>query len=306
MNSMDMTVRIGELRLKNPVTVASGTFGFGEEYACFYDTGKLGALFIKGLTMKEREGNPPPRIFETPAGMINSIGLQNPGLEGFLDDIVPGTKKIGTAIIANVSGESLEEYIAIARRLRETDAVDAIELNVSCPNVRAGGIEFGKSGEAIARLTEKTVNAVHPMPVIVKLTPLVADIAEMARIAEQEGADAVSLINTLPAMVIDWKKDRLSTGRLIGGLSGPAIKPVALRLVWDVSQSVDIPVIGMGGIRNVDDALQFFSAGADAISIGTANFINPTVALEVLEGLTAFMQEHAIESIDALKTFVQT
>lgn len=301
----DIKVTIGNIRLKNPITVASGTFGFGNEYEDFYEVNQLGGIFLKGLTLEEREGNPPPRIAETPAGMINCIGLQNPGLEKFLVEMVPALRQIDTVIIANIAGRTIQEYTEIASRLAEEKAVSAIELNVSCPNVSEGGIEFGKSEKMLAELTSSVVKAATPLPVIVKLTPQVSDIKLMAKIAEDSGASAISLINTVPAMVVDWKKERCPAGHLLGGLSGPAIKPIALRLVWEVAQTVSIPVIGMGGIMNVEDALEFFYAGADAICVGTANFVNPTSAIEILTALTDFLQKRDLKNLDELKRYLQ-
>ncbi|MCD6385137.1 dihydroorotate dehydrogenase [Candidatus Sumerlaeota bacterium] len=302
----DLSVRLGRLVLKNPVTVASGTFGFGSEYAEFYDVSELGAIFTKAITIDERTGNPPPRIAETPAGMLNSIGLQNPGLEQFLKEIVPEIKKINTVIIANVAGNCVEDYVRIASRLVEENAVDAVELNVSCPNVTEGGIEFGKSEKILAELTQQVVSHVTPMPVIVKLTPQVTDIARMAKIAEDAGASAISLINTLPAMVVDWRRERLHNGELLGGLSGPAIRPVALRLVKEVAQSVSIPIIGMGGICTLEDALQFFYVGAEVISIGTGNFINPTAPHDILTALREFLHQHQLPNITALRKYLHS
>lgn len=303
-NTPDLSVKIGQLILKNPITVASGTFGFGSEYGEFYDVSRLGAIFLKGLTLEEREGNPPPRIAETTAGMINSIGLQNPGLKKFTTEIAPELKKLRTIIIANVCGSTIDEYVKIALRLSEVEAVNAVEINASCPNVQEGGIEFGKSEKLLAQLTSETVKAISPMPVIVKLTPQVSDIRKMAKIAASEGATALSLINTIPAMVVDWRKERLPHGQLLGGLSGPAIKPIALRLVWETAHSVSIPIIGMGGIMNLEDVLQFFYAGADAIAIGTANFINPTAPLEILNSLEAFLLKYNLKNLADLKAYL--
>ncbi len=304
-HSPDLSVQIGRLRLKNPVTVASGTFGFGEEYRAFYDVGELGAIFVKGLTLEEREGNAPPRIAETAAGMINSIGLQNPGVEGFLNEIVPSLRNINTAIIANIAGSTHDEYLKVAGRLCAEKAVDAIELNVSCPNVKEGGIEFGRSEKHVAKLTRAVVNEVAPMPVIVKLTPLVSDIGAMAQVAEQEGAAAVSLINTLPAMKVYLEKEGFVSNCLMGGLSGPAIKPVALRLIHEASTMISIPIIGIGGICNLEDVLEFMYAGADVVSIGTANFINPTAPLDILHKLSSYMIEKNLASLHDLKEYLR-
>ncbi|MCX7765651.1 MAG: dihydroorotate dehydrogenase [Candidatus Sumerlaeia bacterium] len=302
---IDLRVKIGNLILKNPVTVASGTFGFGREYGDFYEVNQLGAIFLKGLTLEEREGNPPPRIAEVPAGMINCIGLQNPGLEKFLVEVAPGLQQIDTVFIANIAGRTIQEYMQIASRLADEKAVSAIELNVSCPNVNEGGIEFGKSEKTLAELTRSVVEISAPLPVIVKLTPQISDIKLMAKIAEDSGASAISLINTVPAMMVDWRKERCPNGHLLGGLSGPAIKPIALRLVWEVAQAVSIPIIGMGGIMNVEDALEFFYAGADIICLGTANFVNPTTAIEILIGLSEFLQKRGLRNLTELKHYLR-
>lgn len=306
MNNVDLHVSIGSLQLKNPVTVASGTFGFGVEYAGFYNVAELGAIFIKGLTLREREGNPPPRIAETSSGMLNSIGLQNPGVERFIKEISPVTKTIGTAIIANVSGGTIDEYIAVAKILFTEKAVDALEINVSCPNITEGGIEFGKNETVLRELLSAVIREAPTMPVIVKLTPLVTNIRKMAEVVEETGATAISMINTLPGMFVDWRKHVFAGGKFFGGLSGPAIKPVALRLIWEVRQAVSLPIIGMGGITTLDDALQFFYAGADAISIGTASFINPTAPQDILRGLTNFLHEHEIASLAELQQFLHS
>lgn len=294
-----LEVKIGSLILKNPVLTASGTFGYGLEYSQFVDLNNLGGIIVKGLSLKPKEGNPPPRIYETPCGMLNSIGLQNIGLETFKKEKLPFLKKFNTNIIVNFFGENLDEYIEMAILLEETQGVHALEMNVSCPN-KTG--EWRKMGlePALLREAVKKVRFHIKKPLIIKLTPQVTDIAMMAKICEEEGADAVSLINTIPAMVIDIKSRKSMLGTVTGGLSGPAIRPVALRAVWEAVQTVRIPVIGVGGIVCAEDALQFLIAGAKAIQVGTANFINPVATIEIIEGIKQFLIEEKIEDINEI------
>ncbi len=292
---MNLSAEIGKLRLKNPVMTASGTFGYGEEYSEFFDLERLGAVILKGISLEPRPGNPPPRICETPCGMLNAIGLQNVGLKAFLKEKLPFLRKFKTPVIANILGTSIGEYARLAKALADA-GVEAVELNVSCPNVKAGGIEFGLDKRALGRLIRK-VRQSTDATVIVKLSPMVTDIREFARVAEAEGADAVSLINTIPAMAIDARSRRPLLSNITGGLSGPAIKPIALRLVWLASGAVKIPVIGIGGIMNADDAVEFMLAGATAVAVGTANFINPSAPVDIIEGLEAYMKESGIGDI---------
>ncbi|WP_372994764.1 dihydroorotate dehydrogenase [Lutispora sp.] len=295
---MDMRVDIGGVKLKNPVLVSSGTFGFGKEYSKFYDLNLLGGVAVKGITLKPRKGNKPPRIMETPAGILNSVGLENPGLDVFIEKELPFLKKYSVPIIANISGNTIEEYSLMAKELN--DHVDLIELNVSCPNVKEGGIAFGTKSDSVYEVT-KEVRKNCSIPIIVKLSPNVTDITEMALAAEEAGADCISLINTIMGMAIDIENRKPYFHNIVAGLSGPAVKPISLRMVWQVAQKVNIPVIGMGGISNWQDAIEFMMAGADAISIGTANFYNPLAPIEVLEGIEKYMVENGISNLSEIK-----
>jgi len=290
---------LGGVRLKNPVTVASGTFGYGREFESFLDLSRLGAIAVKGLTLEARAGNPPPRVVETPAGMLNAIGLENVGVERYLAEKLPYLRQFATPIIANISGFSIEEYVALTERLCEARGADLIEVNVSCPNVRHGGMAFGADPEMLEQITRRVVER-SAVPVIVKLGPNVTDVAAMARIVEQAGAAAVSLVNTFLAMVIDVETRRPVLGNRTGGLSGPAIRPIAVRMVHEVFQAVSIPIIGMGGIMTARDALEFLIAGAGVVAVGTANFVNPQAALDVLEGIEDYCRRHRIYAIDDL------
>lgn len=291
-----LAVDIGGIKLKNPVMTASGTFGFGQEYAQFYDLSLLGGLVVKGTTLNPRLGNPPPRIAETPAGMLNSVGLQNPGVDYVIEKELPWLSKYDVSVIVNVSGHSLEEYGEVVERLDRAEGVDGVEINISCPNVKEGGMSFG-TDPAIAEEVIKLVRGKTKLPVIAKLSPNVTDITEIAKAVEAGGADAVSLINTVLGMAIDIKKRRPVLANIVGGLSGPAIKPIAVRMVWQVAQAVKIPVIGMGGIVSVEDALEFFLAGASAIAVGAGNFHNPRAAVEIVQGLEKWLQVEKIEDI---------
>jgi dihydroorotate dehydrogenase (NAD+) catalytic subunit len=292
-------VRIGSLALKNPVMTASGTFGYGEEFAPFCDLNRLGAVVVKGLSLEPRPGNPAPRIMETPCGMLNAVGLQNIGVQAFIDDKLPYLRQYDVAVIANIFGETVDEYRRITEILSGADGVHGIEVNISCPNVKKGGIAFGAKPDVAADVTQK-VRAETDLPVIVKLTPNVTDITEIALAVEAAGADAVSLINTLTGMSVDIERRRPHLANITGGLSGPAIKPVALRMVWQAVRCLKIPVIGIGGIATADDALEFLIAGATAVEIGTANFIDPAVTIGVLEGIATYMTRHGIMRIDDL------
>ena len=291
-----LETRIGNLCLKNPVMTASGTFGYGIEYQDFIRLEDLGGIIVKGTTLHPREGNDYPRMAETPSGMLNCVGLQNKGVDYFCSEIYPKIRDIGTHMIVNVSGSSPEDYAECAARIDALERIPAIELNISCPNVRDGGMAFGVTCEGAASVV-KAVRAVYPKTLIVKLSPNVTSIADIARAVEAEGADAVSLINTLMGMAIDAERRRpvLSIGT--GGLSGPAVKPVALRMVWQVYDAVKIPIVGLGGIMNATDAIEFMLAGASAVEIGTANFIDPAVTMKVIDGITNYLHRHHFDSV---------
>ena len=292
----DLTTHIGSLTLRNPVMTASGTFGYGLEYADLVDLGQLGGIIVKGTTLQPREGNPYPRMAETPQGMLNCVGLQNKGVDYFCEHIYPQVQSLPTQVIVNVSGNSPEDYAECARRINELEHIPAIELNISCPNVKHGGMAFGTSPEGAASVV-KAVRAVYDKTLIVKLSPNVTSITDIALAAEAEGADAVSLINTLMGMAIDAenRKRVLSIGT--GGLSGPCVKPVALRMVWQVARAVHIPVIGLGGISNAVDAVEFLLAGASAVEIGTANFVDPTISAQVAQGIDEYLERHGFHSV---------
>lgn len=294
----DMSVTICGVTLKNPVIAASGTFGYGMEYNEFYPISRLGGVSCKGTTLKERLGNPPPRIAETCAGILNSVGLQNPGLDSFISTYLPWLKKQDTAVIANIAGSTVEEYCEIAERLSGTD-VDIIELNISCPNVKQGGVSFGTSCESVAKVTSE-VKKRSAKPVMVKLTPNVTDIGDIAKAAEDAGADALSLINTITGMRIDIKTRRPVLRNNTGGLSGPAVFPVAVRMVHEVYKRVNIPVVGMGGITKWEDAAEMMIAGASAVQVGTANFRDPFACIRIIEGLERFAASLGLKSIDEL------
>jgi dihydroorotate dehydrogenase (NAD+) catalytic subunit len=295
----DLSVKIGALELKNPVMTASGTFGYGVEFADFVDLEQIGGIIVKGTTLNPREGNDYPRMVETASGMLNCVGLQNKGVEYFCDHIYPEIKDIRTNMIVNVSGNSPEDYAACAARIDALDNIPAIELNISCPNVKQGGMAFGVTPEGAATVVRAVREAYHKT-LIVKLSPNVTDIAQIARSVEDAGADAVSCINTLMGMAIDIEKRCPKLSIDTGGLSGPAVKPVALRMVWQVAKAVKIPVIGLGGIMSAQDAIEFLMAGASAIEIGTANFIDPTVTVKVAQGIDAFLEKHGCGSVQEI------
>lgn len=299
MGELNLSVNIGRLTLKNPVMTASGTFGYGGEYEEFVDLGALGAVVMKGISLRPMEGNPPPRICETACGMLNAIGLQNVGLKRFLKEKLPYMRKFDTRLVANILGSTPEEYVRLARAL-DGAGLDAIEMNVSCPNVKKGGITFSADLKGLGRLIRRVRKAVGSAVLIVKLSPSATDIREPARVAEAEGADALSLINTIPGMAVDLASRKPVLSNVTGGLSGPAIKPIALRMVWEVAGSVGIPVIGMGGIMTAEDAMEFMLAGARAVAVGTASFINPSAAQDVLLGMEAYMRETGIKDINDL------
>lgn len=295
----DLSVRINRLRLKNPVMTASGTFGYGLEYADFVSLDQIGGIIVKGTTLQPREGNDYPRMAETPSGMLNCVGLQNKGVDYFCDHIYPQIKDIDTNMIVNVSGSSPDTYAECAARIDRLDRIPAIELNISCPNVKQGGMAFGTTCAGAASVV-RAVRQRYNKTLIVKLSPNVTDIAEIAKACEAEGADSVSLINTLMGMAIDIEKRQPMLSIATGGLSGPAVKPIAVRMVWQVAKAVKIPVIGLGGICNAADAIEFLMAGATAIQIGTANFINPTVTLKVRDGINEWLDRHGCTSVSEI------
>ena len=295
---MNTSVTIAGIELKNPVMTASGTFGSGMEYSEFVDLNKLGAVVTKGVSLTPWEGNPTPRVAETYGGMLNAIGLQNPGIDTFIERDLEFLKKYDTKVIVNVCGKSVEEYEAVVERLGDTDA-DMLEINVSCPNVKQGAIAFGQDPEALAKIT-KRIKAKAKQPVIMKLSPNVTDIALMAKVCEDSGADSVSLINTITGMKIDVAKRAFVLANKTGGLSGPAIKPVAVRMVYQVSQAVSIPVIGMGGIATAEDALEFIMAGANAVAVGCANFADPFATVKIIEGIEEYMRNENVNDINDL------
>ncbi len=295
---MDMKVNIAGVVLNNPVITASGTYGFGREYGELYSLDELGAICVKGLTLKPREGNPPPRIAETYGGILNSVGLQNPGVDMFIKAEIPMLKQYKCKIIANMAGSTVEEYCEMAERLSDSE-VDMLEMNISCPNVKEGGVAFGTNAKTIHQITEE-VKKYAKKPLIVKLSPNVTDITEMARAAEAGGADALSLINTLLGMAIDIHTRRPILANTVGGLSGPAVKPVAVRMVYQVRKAVKLPLIGMGGIVNGEDAVEFMLAGADAVAVGTANFMNPYACVTVKQGIRDYMKNNRIEDVSQL------
>jgi dihydroorotate dehydrogenase (NAD+) catalytic subunit len=296
---MDLSVRIGALRLKNPVIAASGCFGYGVEYASAVDLETLGGVAVKGLFLEEREGHPPPRIVETPAGMINAIGLQGIGVHRFVAEKLPELRRLRAAVIVNICGSTLDEYCEVARVLSDAEGVDAIELNISCPNIKAGGIQFGCSLTG-TRDVVSAVRKITHLPIIPKLTPNVTDVASFARAAEDAGADAVSLVNTFLAMAIDVETRRPKLSNVMGGLSGPAIRPIAVRMVYECRQAVKLPIIGMGGISTVEDALEFLIAGANAVQVGTANFVEPFVWSRLINGIEAYLVRHRIDRVEDL------
>lgn len=295
----ELNVNIGDLQLKNPVMTASGTFGYGIEYANFLDIERLGGIFVKGTTIQLREGNPYPRMAETPAGMLNAVGLQNKGADYFADHIYPQIKDIDTHMIVNVSGSSIETYVECAEKMAALDKIPAIELNISCPNVKQGGMAFGVTCQGAGDVV-RAVRKVYPKTLIVKLSPNVTDVTEIAKAVEAEGADSVSLINTVLGMAIDAEKRKPILSTITGGLSGPCVKPIALRMVWQTYKAVKIPIIGLGGISNWKDAVEFMLAGATAIQIGTYNFVDPTASIKVIDGLNDYCNRHGFKSATEL------
>lgn len=296
---VDLKVNLGTIQLKNPVMTASGTFGYGTEYADFMDVSRIGGIVVKGTTLRDRQGNAYPRMAETPSGMLNAVGLQNKGVDYFVNHIYPEIKDVNTSIFVNVSGSTIEDYIETAAKINELDKIPGIELNISCPNVKEGGMAFGTSCPSAAQVV-KAVRKVYSKELMVKLSPNVTSISEIAKAVEAEGADSVSLINTLLGMAIDADKRKPILSTVTGGLSGPAVKPVALCMVWQVAKSVKIPVVGMGGIMDARDAIEFLLAGASAVQIGTANFIDPTVSVKVLEGIETYLLQHNFSSVNEI------
>jgi dihydroorotate dehydrogenase (NAD+) catalytic subunit len=296
---VNLKVQLGNITLKNPVMTASGTFGYGEEYADFLDLSALGGMVVKGTTLHHREGNPYPRMAETPMGMLNAVGLQNKGVDKFISDIYPRIKGYQTNIFVNVSGSTIEEYVQTAEKINELQHIPGIELNISCPNVKEGGMAFGTSCPSAIAVT-KAVREVYKKHLMVKLSPNVTNIVEIAKGVESVGADSVSLINTLLGMAINVKTRRPELSTITGGLSGPAVKPVAVRMVWQVAQALKIPIVGMGGIGCAEDAIEFMLAGATAIQIGTANFIDPQITLKVIEGIKQYLEKHQMTDVKEL------
>lgn len=294
----DLSVDLAGLRMKTPVMTASGTFGFGKEFADFMNLGELGAVVVKGTTLHPRSGNQGVRIAETPAGMLNCIGLENPGSDVFIKEILPEIRQYGFPVIVNMSGSTTQEYGVLAEKLT-VDGVAALELNISCPNVKEGGIAFGTRPDSAAAVVRE-VKRHTDLPVIVKLSPNVTDIVEMAKAVEDAGADIISMINTLLGMVIDTRTWKPVLGNIVGGLSGPAVKPVAVRMVWQVAQAVNVPIIGMGGITTAEDAIEFLLAGASAVSVGTANFVNPSVAMDITRGINDYLDARGLDSVQQL------
>jgi dihydroorotate dehydrogenase (NAD+) catalytic subunit len=294
---------IGDLHFKNPVLTASGTFGYGAEFDDFFDVSRLGGIVVKGTTLEPREGNMYPRMAETPSGMLNAVGLQNKGIDYFEKSIYPRLEGYDTNVIVNINGSYVDDYVTLAGRINKLDRIPAIELNISCPNVKMGGMAFGTNLES-AREVTRAVRAVYSKKLIVKLSPNVTNIVDFARVVEEEGADSISLINTLLGMSVDIKKMKPSLSTITGGLSGPAIKPVALRMVWQVAKAVSIPVIGMGGIMTTSDALEFILAGASAVQVGTASFINPLSSIEILEGIEKYLIEKKFTDIKEIVGYI--
>ena len=296
---VDLSVKIGGLSLRNPVMTASGTFGYGTEFEDFVNFSRMGGIIVKGTTLRHREGNAYPRLAEVPAGMLNAVGLQNKGVDYFCENIYPTVKNYDTNVIVNVSGACVEDYVATAEKINELDHIPAIELNISCPNVKEGGMAFGTSCASAAEVV-KAVRKAYDKTLIVKLSPNVTSIADIAKAVEAEGADSVSLINTVMGMAINAETRKPVLSTITGGLSGPCVKPIALRMVWQVSKAVNIPIVGLGGIMNATDAIEFFLAGATAIEIGTANFIDPSVTMKVVDGIEDYLKRHNYDSINQI------
>lgn len=296
---VDLSVEIGKLKLKNPIMTASGTFGYGEEFADFIDLNRLGGIIVKGTTLHHREGNPYPRMAETPSGMLNAVGLQNKGVDYFIEHIYPRIKDLDTRVIVNVSGSCIDDYVAVCEKLSPLDKVAAVEINISCPNVKQGGMGFGTTCSGAESVTS-AVRKAYDGTMIVKLTPNVTDITEIARAVEAAGADAVSLTNTFLGMAIDVEKRKPMLSTITGGLSGPCIRPIAVRMVWQVANAVKVPVVGLGGITSGRDAIEFLLAGATAVQIGTANFVDPQVTVKAIDYIEDYLKRHQIASVREL------
>lgn len=295
----DLTTKLGTIQLKNPVITASGTFGYGTEHLDFMDLSRIGGIIVKGTTLRERQGNPYPRMAETPSGMLNAVGLQNKGVDYFVKHIYPNIKDYDTSIFVNVSGSTVEEYVKVAEIINDLEQIPGIELNISCPNVKEGGMAFGVSCP-LATEVVKAVRKVYKKELMVKLSPNVTDIAEIARAIEGEGADSLSLINTLLGMAVDAKSRKPVLSTITGGLSGPAVNPVALRMVWQVANAVKIPVVGLGGIMNATDAVEFLLVGASAVQVGTANFIDPAISVKIVEGIDKYLNDNGFNSVSEI------
>lgn len=295
----DLTTNLGTIQLKNPVMTASGTFGFGTEYLDFMDLGRIGGIIVKGITLRERQGNPYPRMAETPSGMLNAVGLQNKGVDYFVKHIYPEIKDFDTNVFVNVSGSTVDDYVATAEILNDFEKIPGIELNISCPNVKEGGMAFGVSCPLASEVV-KAVRKVYKKELMVKLSPNVTDVAEIARAVEAEGADSLSVINTLLGMAVDAKTRKPLLSTITGGLSGPAIKPIALRMVWQVANTVKIPVVGLGGIMNATDAIEFLLVGATAVQVGTANFIDPAISVKIVDGIDKYLDDNGFKSVSEI------
>lgn len=298
-NSPDLSVNIGGITLQNPVMTASGTFGYAREFEKLIDLNRLGGIIVKGLSLEAAKGNPPPRVTETPCGMLNAIGLENVGFDAFVKDKLPWLKQLKTPVFVNIYGKSMDEYARLAARIAETEGIAGIEVNISCPNVTCGGVAFG-TDPLVAFQVVSGVRKQCDLPLMVKLSPNVTDIAQIARSVADAGADSLSLINTLTGMAVDIRTRKPKLANITGGLSGPAIRPVALRMVWQVAQSVKIPVIGIGGIMTAEDALEFLIVGASAVQVGTANFVNPRSGMEIRDGIEKYMTEHSLSDLSGL------
>ena len=303
--SVDLQVTIAGLHLKNPVMTASGTFGYAGEFVDLVDLNRLGAIIVKGLSLEPSIGNPPPRIVETPCGMLNAIGLENVGIDAFIAHKLPFLRTLSSPLIVNIYGKCIEDYCELARRVADVDGISAVEVNISCPNVQSGGIAFGVDPQAAFDVIH-AVRKCYPKSLIVKLSPNVTDITQIARRVVDAGADCLSLINTLTGMAIDIETRRPKLANITGGLSGPAIRPVAVRMVWQAAQAVSVPIIGIGGIMTASDALEFIIAGASAVQVGTANFVNPRATIDIIEGIEAFMVQHQIESLSEITGTLKT